>query len=131
MRLASGEILLVNSASGLFHALSSGGSPGDFVIGCRFGGHDESLVLTGGDGKVFVHFCLMTFYLTYYETDGYIFIWDRETGNLVSRAKAHSALCNDIVVHPLCSSLFASCSDDGTFALYVLFIVSFASGIVL
>ncbi|CCT66781.1 uncharacterized protein FFUJ_03605 [Fusarium fujikuroi IMI 58289] len=112
VRLASGEILLVNSASGLFHALSSGGSPGDFVIGCRFGGDDESLVLTGGD-------------------DGYIFIWDRETGNLVSRVKAHSALCNDIVVHPLCSSLFASCSDDGTFALHVLFIVSFASGIVL
>ncbi|KAF4970659.1 hypothetical protein FSARC_2364 [Fusarium sarcochroum] len=51
VRLGDGDMLLVDSISSAVRPLSPGGTASDFVIDCCFGGQDESLILTGGEGK--------------------------------------------------------------------------------
>jgi WD40 repeat protein len=44
--------------------------------------------------------------------DGHVFIWHKETGQLIEKLEAHKGCCNAIAWSPTNPSMFASAGDD-------------------
>ncbi|KAE9364323.1 WD domain-containing protein [Stipitochalara longipes BDJ] len=71
----------------------SGEKAGQFVIRAAYGGANESFVVIGSE-------------------DGHVFIWHKETGQLIEKLEAHKGCCNAIAWSPTNPSMFASAGDD-------------------
>ncbi|KAF8460623.1 WD40-repeat-containing domain protein [Kalaharituber pfeilii] len=70
-----------------------GQKQGEFVIRSCFGGADENLVLSGSE-------------------DGFVYVWQRENGNLVEKLPGHTGTVNCVAWNPKNSHVFASAGDD-------------------
>jgi len=52
-------------------------------------------------------------------TDGHIYIWHKEFGQLVEDIEAHKSSCNSVSWNPKNPQMFASAGDDNTVRMYV------------
>ncbi|CZT49505.1 related to WD40 repeat-containing protein [Rhynchosporium secalis] len=72
----------------------SGAKGGNFVIRATYGGANESFVIFGSE-------------------DGHIFIWHKETGQLIEKLEGHGkASCNSVSWNPSNPCMFATAGDD-------------------
>lgn len=73
----------------------------DYVLRPAFGGANERLVLCGSE-------------------DSLVYIWSRETAELLLKLAGHFQIVNSVHWHPKNPSLFASASDDTRIKLWGL-----------
>ncbi|KAK0130189.1 hypothetical protein ONS96_000713 [Cadophora gregata f. sp. sojae] len=75
-------------------SFKSGVKGGNFVIRATYGGANESFVIFGSE-------------------EGQVFIWHKETGQLIERLEGHGkASCNSVSWNPNNPSMFATVGDD-------------------
>lgn len=73
--------------------------PENFVLRPCFGGVDENIVACGG-------------------VDGHIYLWNRETTNLLDVIRGHTSSVNCVQFNPEQPDMMASCSDDHTVRIW-------------
>ncbi len=71
-----------------------------FIIRSDFGGPNQKLVVSGSE-------------------DSKVYVWDRQSGNLLWRLDGHTATVNCVHWSPTNTKTFASCSDDQTLIVRV------------
>lgn len=71
----------------------------NYVMRSCFGGPDENIVLSGSQ-------------------DNNIYVWNRETTNLIEILGGHVGIVNCVRFNPKISTMFASCGDDGTVRIW-------------
>jgi WD40 repeat protein len=116
VRYVDGGMSLIDVLSGKIVQQFS--DPGDgcsaYTLSCSLGGPNESLVLHCGEGEQAIYPSLL--FLNQFLTDGSdgsISVFNKETGELITRLKAHDQRCNSVQWSPVDPHLFASASDDG------------------
>ncbi|KAL2059876.1 hypothetical protein VTL71DRAFT_10031 [Oculimacula yallundae] len=78
----------------LVRTFESGAKGGNFIIRAAYGGANESFVIFGSE-------------------DGDIFIWHKETGQLIEHLEGHGkASCNSVSWNPSNPTMFATAGDD-------------------
>lgn len=83
-----------------------------FVIRASYGGANESFVLTGSEGML-APYCPSSWIAVLIIIDGYIYIWHKETGQLIEKLLGHkNGCCTAISWSPTNPSMFASGGDD-------------------
>lgn len=83
---------------------------GHWIIRAAYGGANESFVVTGSEGKKAssIFYARLTL-----RPDGFIYVWHKETGQLIEKLEGHKkGCCNVVAWSPTNPSLFASGGDD-------------------
>lgn len=120
----SGEVHLVEIATGDTIRRFKGHKQGEFVIRNSFGGAGENFVLSGSEGKHWVYSTLLGHWLIDW-TDGKVYIWHKENGALIEALGGHDRgskgkhCVTTVSWNPRDPGMFASGGDDRKVKMYV------------
>jgi len=99
------------------HVFKTGERIGNNIIRASYGGANESFVTVGSESMFILQVVVLIINIF---SDGHIFIWHKDTGNLIEKLDGHEkGCCSSISWNPTNPQMFASAGDDTKVRMYV------------